>query len=68
MFVEFTGARYTYGDEGQQEWHEIGKVRIEEKAISGYYDHTLIINGLKVHVLEDYAAIMEKMRFVAMGR
>lgn len=60
-FLEFTGAMYTMMEEGQ-EWMARGPVQIRRDAVTGFYDHMILLGDHKVKVMEDYREICKRIR------
>lgn len=59
-FLEFTGATYTMMEEGQ-EWTARGPVQIRRDAVTGFYDHMILLGDHKVKVMEGYRQICKRI-------
>jgi len=57
VFVEFEGALAVAGEDGKLEFTPRGKISINVANIGGYYDHTILLFGNKVRVMETAAQI-----------
>ena len=60
VFVEFDGALVDKFDDDLV-YTPRGKISINPARIAGYYDHTILIDGYKVRVMETYAQIGLKL-------
>lgn len=61
VFVEFEGALAVAGEDGKLEFTPRGKISINVANIGGYYDHTILLFGNKVRVMETAAQIGLKL-------
>ena len=62
VFVEFQGAIGSTDDDGVlREYVPRDKISVNVMRISGYYDHTILIEGRKIRVMETYAQIALKI-------
>ena len=61
-FVEFEGAMAEVDDEtGKLDFVPRGAIRINVNMIGGFYDHTILLFGNKIRVMETYEQIREKI-------
>lgn len=60
-FVRFMGASYTTDGDETKIYHPIGEVYVNPSLVSGFYDHTILISGCKIRVMEDLNEITEKL-------
>ena len=61
MLIEFRGAKVEMNDEGEKEYEDRGPIWINPNALAGFYEHTLLVNGHKVRVMEEIPEIQEKL-------
>ena len=61
-FVRFTGARCTYNDDGEREFTPREAIWINPRMIAGFYEHTILINGQKIRVMESIDQIQRELR------
>ena len=61
MMVEFRGARVEMNDEGEKEYEDRGPIWINAHAVAGFYEHTLLVNGHKIRVMEEIPEIQQKL-------
>lgn len=62
-FVEFEGAIAKVDEEtGKIEFLPRGPISINMDKIGGYYDHTILIFGNKIRVMETFAQIHVKLK------
>jgi len=62
VFVEFQGATMDFDDEGHlQELVPRSTIMINVLEIEGFYDHTILINGRKLRVMETLTEIRNKV-------
>jgi len=62
MLVQFTGAAYSLDEIGDKVWHERGPVWVNPRMVSAVYDHTIMLPGYKINVMEDLEQIRAKIR------
>lgn len=61
-FVEFTGATGMPDEDGKMdEYVPREKITVNVLRISGFYDHTILVEGRKIRVMETYAQIALKV-------
>ena len=61
-FVEFRGATMDFDDEGKlQDLVPRSTIMINVREIEGFYDHTILINGRKLRVMETLTEIRNKV-------
>jgi len=60
--IRFTGANVTVSDDGEREYTPRGPIWLRCEAIIGYYEHTVLVGGLKIWVMETAEQIGEKVR------
>lgn len=61
-FVEFQGAAMDFDDEGKlQDLVPRSPIMINVREIEGFYDHTILINGRKLRVMETLTEIRKKV-------
>jgi hypothetical protein len=60
-FVEFEGAMAHADDDGRLEFVPRGPININVHRIGAYYDHTIILFGSKIRVMETAAQIALKI-------
>ena len=63
--VELTGAKCVYEDDGKLSFAPWNPIWINPEQICGLCDHTILINGQKIRVMETDAQIVEALRPVA---
>ena len=63
MFLKFTGAscKVADADHGQTQYVERGDIYINPDHICGFYDHTILILGNKIRVMETTEQIRERL-------
>lgn len=62
VFVEFQGATGSTDDCGQLlEYIPRDKITVNVIRISGFYDHTILVDGRKIRVMETYSQIALKI-------
>ena len=62
IFIEFTGASGSLDDDGMlKDYVPRDKITINVNRISGYYDHTILVEGRKIRVMDSYAQIALKI-------
>ena len=61
VFVEFEGATSEMEEDGRLTFSPRGKITIQLNNIGGYYDHTILLMGYKIRVMETYAQIAVKI-------
>ena len=62
VFIEFTGATGSLDDDGfLKDYVPRDKITINVNRISGYYDHTILVEGRKIRVMDSYAQIALKI-------
>ena len=63
QFVEFMGAACDVDDAGNMiDFVPRGNIMINLSAITGYYDHTILIDSRKIRVMETCEEITRKIR------
>jgi hypothetical protein len=61
-FVEFRGATGSTDDEGRLlEYVPRDNITVNVARISGFYDHTILVDGRKIRVMETYSQIALKI-------
>ena len=60
VFIEFDGALVDKFDDDLV-YTPRGKISINPARIAGYYDHTIMVDGYKIRVMETYAQIALKI-------
>lgn len=61
MYFTFRGASIGQDEDGERVYKEIGAVTIAKDALSGFYDHTLLVGDHKIRVVETYDEILKKV-------
>lgn len=61
QLIEFQGALVDKDADDQLTYTPRGKISVNPARIAGYYDHTILIDGYKVRVMETYAQIGLKL-------
>ena len=61
MLIEFRGAKVEMNDEGEKEYEDRGPIWINPNVLAGYYEHTLLVNGHKIRVMEEIPEIQRKL-------
>jgi hypothetical protein len=62
MFIEFEGAAMDVDDmTGERDYAPRGKVCVNTDNIGAFYDHTLLLLGHKIRVMEDYEEIRNRI-------
>ena len=61
ILIEFQGALVDKDADDQLTYTPRGKISVNPARIAGYYDHTILIDGYKVRVMETYAQIALKL-------
>ena len=61
QLIEFQGALVDKDADDQLTYTPRGKISVNPARIAGYYDHTILIDGYKVRVMETYAQIALKL-------
>lgn len=62
IFIEFTGASGSLDDDGMlKDYVPRDKITINVNRISGYYDHTILVEGRKIRVMDSYNQIALKI-------
>ena len=62
IFIEFTGASGSLDDDGMlKDYVPRDKITINVNRISGYYDHTILVEGRKIRVMDSYNEIALKI-------
>lgn len=61
-FIKFTGAKCTHTDEGEREFEPREAIWINPQMICAFYEHTILINGQKVLVMESIDQILRELR------
>lgn len=62
LMVEFTGAEILFDDDGRKvDWTPREKICVNIARVDGYYDHTILVDGRKIRVMETYAQIALKI-------
>jgi hypothetical protein len=62
IFVEFTGASGSLDEDGMlKDYVPRDKITINVNRISGYYDHTILVEGRKIRVMDSYNQIALKI-------
>ena len=62
-FIEFEGAMAeTDEDTGKLVFHPRGSIHINVEKIGGFYDHTILLFGNKIRVMETEAQIWMKIK------
>ena len=59
-YAVFTGATYTLEDE-EKIYHPGASVAINPDLVEGYYDHTILLGGHKIRVMETMDEIGAKL-------
>ena len=59
--IEFEGAAVEMEDDGSKIYHPRGRISIRANMIQMYYDHTVVVYGNRIRVMETYEEIKEKM-------
>lgn len=57
MFLSFQGAAVEYDDDGRLSYSPRGEVVVNVGRIGAYYDHTLLIEGYKIRVMDTVSQI-----------
>lgn len=57
MFLSFQGAAVEYDDDGRLSYLPRGEVVVNVGRIGAYYDHTLLIEGHKIRVMDTVSQI-----------
>jgi len=60
--IKFTGASVTVGDNDEREYRARGPIWLRVEAIVGYYDHTVLVGGHKIRVMETAEQIGRMVR------
>lgn len=60
VFVEFEGALAEKFDD-ELTFTPRGKISLNPARIAGYYDHTILVDGYKIRVMDTYAQIALKI-------
>ena len=62
VFIEFTGATGSVDDDGfLRNYVPRDKITINLARISGFYDHTILVEGRKIRVMDSYSQIALKV-------
>jgi len=61
VLVEFTGAIATMEGDGALDYTPRDKITVNIHRISGFYDHTILVDGRKIRVMETYSQIALKI-------
>lgn len=62
MFVKFRGATMVVDDDGRVEYTPRDDVVINVSQICAFYDHTIIVMGHKIRVMETFEDIKARLR------
>lgn len=65
VFIKFTGAKCTYEDNGDRTLTPWSPIWINVEKICGFYDHTILVNGQKIRVMETEDQIVNSVWVVA---
>ncbi len=61
ILVRFMGAAVRQMDDGEREYTEREPIYINPERVDVVYDHTVIVGGNKVRVMDDAETIAEKL-------
>ena len=62
MFIEFEGAAMDVDDmTGERDYAPRGKVCVNTDNIGGFYDHTILLLGHKIRVMEGYDELVARL-------
>ena len=61
-YVQFTGAYCSFDDEGEKQFSERDPIMINRSSIDAFYDHTIIVGGRTIRVMQTYDEIKAKLR------
>lgn len=60
--IKFMGATMTEKDNGEREYQQRGPVWINPDMVAGVYDHTILISGNRIRVMQNLNEILAKLR------
>jgi len=63
MMIEFEGAAVEIDDDGTKIYHPRGKIFIRLNLIQMFYDHTIVVYGTKIRVMDTVDQIREKVMY-----
>ena len=63
-FIKFTGAKATYNDEGERKFEPREAIWINPQKICGFYEHTILVNGQQIRVMESIDQKISRSRFM----
>lgn len=61
VFLSFQGAAVEFDDDGRLSYLPRGEVVVNIGRIGAYYDHTLVIEGHKIRVMDTVSQIRRKI-------
>ena len=61
MWIEFEGASTALDDSGALVYTPRGKIHIQVENIGGYYDHTILMMGNKIRLMDTADQITKKI-------
>jgi len=61
VMVEFMGAAYAEED-GEKVYRALNAVSVNPFNVSAFYDHTILLGGNKIRVMETYDEIKQKLK------
>ncbi len=59
--VKFMGAAMTEDEHGERDYVERGPIWINPEMVAGVYDHTILISGHKIRVMESSPEIVARI-------
>ena len=62
MLIEFMGATSRTEDDGSRTWEPRGPVSINPSHVVAAYDHSIVVPGNIIRVMESYDEIMKKLK------
>ena len=61
-FLRFEGANYTHDDAGNKIWSPTGgDIFVNPETVMAFYDHTLLVQGFKIHVIDSIDELLLRM-------